>query len=248
MDKIAIISDIHGNITALKAVLQDIKRREISRIFCLGDIIGKGPLPEVAVDIIKNTCEKVVKGNWDAFITEDKCFNIEIGQWITNKLGSDRLDYLMKLPLYIEFYMSGKLIRLFHATAEDVYKRIQMSASVEEKLSMFMAPVLKEDSINKNSDVVGYGDIHNAYVQYFREKILFNVGSVGNPLDIKQASYAVLEGIFDKREEDSLSVNIVRVPYDIEKAIEEAKNENMPELTEYIDELRSGRYRGLSKK
>ena len=50
MDKIAIISDIHGNIPALESVLQDIRERNISRIFCLGDIVGKGPHPEKAVE------------------------------------------------------------------------------------------------------------------------------------------------------------------------------------------------------
>ena len=52
MDYIAIISDLHGNLPALEAVLRDIKRRHISRIFCLGDLIGKGPHSDKVVEYL----------------------------------------------------------------------------------------------------------------------------------------------------------------------------------------------------
>ncbi len=53
MDKIAVISDIHGNLPALEAVLADIQQRDIHRIICLGDLVGKGPDSSKAIDIIK---------------------------------------------------------------------------------------------------------------------------------------------------------------------------------------------------
>ncbi|MDQ0154833.1 putative phosphodiesterase [Robertmurraya andreesenii] len=53
MTKIAIISDIHGNKTALEAVFNDIRKREIERIFCLGDLIGKGPQSSVKILVIE---------------------------------------------------------------------------------------------------------------------------------------------------------------------------------------------------
>ena len=53
MDRIALISDIHGNIPALKATLCDIKRRGIQRVFCLGDLVGKGPSSDQVVDICR---------------------------------------------------------------------------------------------------------------------------------------------------------------------------------------------------
>ena len=66
MDSIALISDLHGNLPALEAVLRDIKRRNISRIFCLGDLVGKGPHAEKVVDICQDVCEVTIKGNWDS--------------------------------------------------------------------------------------------------------------------------------------------------------------------------------------
>src|SRR5262245_65124320 len=71
MDAIALISDLHGNIPALEAVLHDIKRRNISRIFCLGDLVGKGPHSEKVVDICQEVCEVTIQGNWDGYITHD---------------------------------------------------------------------------------------------------------------------------------------------------------------------------------
>lgn len=53
INRIAIISDIHGNVPALNAVLEDIKRRNIKRIFCLGDLAGKGPSSAEAVDLVR---------------------------------------------------------------------------------------------------------------------------------------------------------------------------------------------------
>jgi protein phosphatase len=68
MDQIAVISDIHGNIPALQATLHDIQRRKIGRIFCLGDLVGKGPHSDEAVDICREVCEITIRGNWDDFI------------------------------------------------------------------------------------------------------------------------------------------------------------------------------------
>lgn len=239
MDRIAVISDIHGNISALETVLSDIKRRGINRIMCLGDIAGKGPGSDTAVDIIREKCEIVLKGNWDYIISE-KCDN-DVLRWHRKKLGSERLEYLRQLPLYTEFYLSGRLIRLFHAAPEDVFHRVHADAATEEKLKLFEAPAGKTDE----TDIAGYGDIHGAYVQNFKKKTIFNTGSVGNPLDITQASYAVIEGDYGSRDISGMSINLIKLPYDIEYAVHQAVESGMPELEPYIMELRTARYRGL---
>jgi protein phosphatase len=81
-------------------------------------------------------------------------------------------------------------------------------------------------------------------VQNFSGKTLFNTGSVGNPLEIPQASYAILEGRLNRTELSSFSIQLVRVPYDIELAIKHAMDEGMPHLEAYALELRSAQYRG----
>ncbi|PFK47656.1 metallophosphatase family protein [Bacillus cereus] len=246
MDKIAVISDIHGNIPALEAVLEDIKLRGIERIFCLGDLVGKGPQSSDVIDIVRKECEQVVMGNWDDFITKPTEF--ETLKWHQKQLTEEHENYLRGLPFSIEFMMSGKLIRMFHASPRSLYERIQPYASGEERVSMFEnSNLTKNIEAERTPDVVCYGDVHQAFVQNFRGKTLCNAGSVGNPLEITQASYLIFEGVYNQKEAASFSVQLVRVPYNIERAIQLAKDVNMPELDEYAEELTTAKYRGLKK-
>ncbi len=240
MNKIALISDIHGNLPALEAVLADIKGRNIERIFCLGDLAGKGPSSAEAVDRIRECCDVVVKGNWDFFITEQ---DYEILLWHQRKLGEERLKYMKELPIYIEFYMSGKLVRLCHASPNDLFHRVYLSTKNEERIKLFMPTI----TLNKEADVVGYGDIHGAHIDSFEGKLIFNVGSVGNPLDITQASYAIIEGDYGSKDHSPFTISLVRVPYNIELAINQALESDMPSKQEYIDELKTAVYRGSKK-
>ena len=240
MNKIAIISDIHGNIPALDAVIKDIKSRNIESIHCLGDLAGKGPSSAEAVDMIRKHCDVVIKGNWDYFMTEE---NYEMVIWHQDKLGAERLSYMKDLPLYAEFYMSGKLVRLCHASPNDVFHRVYLSTEDDQRIKLFMPT----KTLNEEADVVGYGDIHGAHIDVFRGKTIFNVGSVGNPLDIPQASYAIIEGAYGSKEQSPFTISLIRVPYNIELAISHAMETDMPDKQEYINELRTAVYRGRRK-
>ena len=67
--RIAIISDIHGNLEALKSTLQDIEKRNIDKIICLGDTIAKGVHPKECLELVKENCEVVVQGNTDRYFS-----------------------------------------------------------------------------------------------------------------------------------------------------------------------------------
>jgi protein phosphatase len=239
MDKIAVISDIHGNIPALESVLKDIESRNIERIICLGDLVGKGPQSSMAIQLVQEHCESVIRGNWDDFFPKPQ--ESETIKWHQRQLTAEQMSYLRDLPFSIEFMMSGKLIRMFHASPRSVYERIQPWSPIELRLSMFEST----NGGKREPDVVCYGDVHNAYQQNIKGKTLCNVGSVGNPLDLTQASYAILEGEYGQMEEGIFSIQLVRVPYDIELSIKIAQEANMPELEEYIQELTTAKYRGL---
>lgn len=239
MNRIAVISDIHGNLPALEEVLLDIQNKNIHRIICLGDLAGKGPSSAEVVDMIRKNCECVIKGNWDHYMNDNK-IESNVISWHQTKLGLERLNYLNELPLYSEFYMSGKLIRLCHASPNDLFHRTHLSTAKEDRLLLFMPT----KSLNENADVVGYGDIHGAHIENFDGKTIFNVGSVGNPLEIPQASYAILEGDYNSKQSSSFTISLVRVPYDIELAVRQANESGMPDKEEYIKELRTAKYRG----
>jgi protein phosphatase len=71
---------------------------------------------------------------------------------------------------------------------------------------------------------------------HFHQQMLCNVGSVGNPLDMTQASSALVEGTYDSQRADTFAVHVIRVPYAIERAIQQAAAEHMPELEPYAKE------------
>src|SRR5712691_6638227 len=102
MDRIALISDIHGNVPALQAALHDIERRRIRRIFCLGDLVGKGPHSEKVVDTCRAVCESTIKGNWDDGLATMQTDNPAL-RWHQQRLGPARLAFLKDLPNTIEF-------------------------------------------------------------------------------------------------------------------------------------------------
>lgn len=245
MEKIAIISDIHGNVPALETVLGDIRQRGIKRIFCLGDLVGKGPQPEKAVDMCQELCEVVIQGNHDDFMASGREHPaLPFIGWHRERLGKVRLDYLNALPNTHDFIMSGRKVRLYHASQIGVHHRIRMNASQEEHRAMFTNTDFTGDGFTP--DVVGYGDIHGVFYKTFiGGEILFNVGSVGNPLDEPRAAYAIMEGEYGNAEPGYFSVQMIRLPYDIDTAIQKAKEEGLPEeeLQAWEDELRTGRYR-----
>lgn len=240
MERVAIISDIHGNMPAYEAVMKDIGQRDVTEIICLGDLVGKGPHSELIVDRVREDCDRVIMGNWDDFIgnqTDDPVL-----KWHQARLGKERLAYLKGLPFCCEFWMSGKFVRLFHASPRSIYERIQPWDAMESRLSMFESSVMCGEPAK--ADVAGYGDVHNAYLQILSGKMLFNTGSVGNPLDITQASYVILEGNYHSKEPAAFNIQHVRVPYDIELAVQHARDERMLDSDAYILELRTGQYRG----
>ncbi|MCE5170115.1 metallophosphatase family protein [Paenibacillus profundus] len=247
MQSIAIISDIHGNIQALEAVVTDIKRQGADRIYCLGDLVGKGPNPAEAVDLLFEHCDVIVRGNWDDLvlqIEDDDQF-----RWHAEQLGSKRLEMLSKLPFSHDFIMSGRHIRLVHASPQSVYHRVQPWDDLEKRLGMFEFTSSLSEPLHpcQPPDVVVYGDIHNAYLQHLQGRTLVNCGSVGNPLDMTQASYIMLQGHCGQVHASEFSIHFHRVPYDIEHAVRAAEEAGMPGLRPYVRELRTGVYRGLQK-
>lgn len=262
--KIAIISDIHGNLEALKSTLKDIEKKKVDKIFCLGDILAKGIHPKECIDLIKKHCEIIIQGNCDRNFSE-KHENVEslpsIEQkrikWNQSLITEEDRRFLLELPFCYEFYMSGSLVRIFHATPKYDDKAVINLDDIQTKLEMFY-PSNKTRSQNI-ADVVIYGHIHHQYMDRLYNKTIINVGSVGNSYDtirnpkkdsnvmeVTRSNYLIIEGEYGSKEYNSeISFQFIKVPYDIEKELE---NEKLNiEKEDYRYELKNGMYRNMDK-
>mgnify|MGYP004536895755 FL=1 len=262
--KIAIISDIHANLEALKSTLEDIKKRKVDKIICLGDIIAKGVHPKECIELIKENCDIVLRGNCDRYFSEEHNDINELSEeevkrinWNQSMLNDEERKYLLNLPFSYEFYMSGSLVRLFHATPEKDNIVIINNDEIQTKLKMFYPS--NNTMSQKNADVVIYGHIHHPYMDKIYNKTIINVGSVGNSFDVirnplkdsnvmetTKSNYLIIEGEYDSKKYSSdISFQFIKVPYDIDKELSSDKL-NI-EKENYMYELKQGRYRNMTK-
>jgi predicted phosphodiesterase len=242
MERIALLSDLHGNVTAFEAVLADLHSRGITTIYNLGDVVGKGPRGSECVRLSRKHCTITVRGNWDDLLPiEDSPERDEAGWWWHRELSAEDRDWLRTLPLAHDFELSGRRIRAFHASADSLYTHIQPNLSAPEFDAMFANTTLT--GFGPEPSVICYGDIHAAFLSGIEGRTLINVGSVGNPLDELTAGYVILEGTIGGKPADPFSVQFVRVPYDVEAEIAVATTLGMPALEAYAIELRTGIFR-----
>ena len=261
MDKIAIISDIHGNYEALTTVLNDIEKRNIKTIFCLGDIIAKGVHPSECLSLIREKCQVIIRGNCDELLLDniENYDGIEKERRIWNQamLTTEEKEFLINLPYCYEFYISGSLIRMFHSHPEEIYRMVTNIDNIEEKKTLFLPSTY---TISNNiADIIIYGHLHLPYLDKIYNRTIINAGSVGNSIDIvrnedfdantmeiTQAYYTIIEGNLGSKEYDSsLSIQFIRIPYDIKKELNSLKINIEQEA--YQKELTEGKYRDTKR-
>lgn len=263
MEKIAIISDIHGNLESLKAVLNDIKERNIDKIICLGDIIAKGSNQHECIELIKNSCDIVLKGNCDEYFTSNIDLSNKAKQevdrinWNKSKLTQENVEYLSNLPYCFEFYMSGRLVRLFHATPEKINDFVGNIDNIDRLYKLFLPS--KNTISNQMADIVIYGHIHTPFIQRIYNRTIINTGSVGNSIDVFRndkkdgnvknttvANYLIISGHYNSKNiDEKISYELVSIPYDIDKELE--SNTDNIEISSYEEEIRNGKYRDMEK-
>ena len=264
MEKIAILSDVHGNITALESVISDIEKRGISKIYCLGDSVIKCANPDKVIDLLRKKCEVMLLGNCDEIICRP---GIEQGRfWSRDKIGEERAKFIYNSPISYEFYMSGHLVRLFHASPislEHVFNPMHPNSD-----SLYFNKIITNpNDLFKNTkfiektendpipDVVGFGHLHTPNLYRFSNKTIFNVGSVGIPVEMANegeetatskfstmSSYMILEGELNSKELSTISFTLVRVPYDIEKEIKYLEDSDMPNKEIIIQSLKTANH------
>jgi predicted phosphodiesterase len=244
----AIISDIHGNLEALESVLEDIKQQQIDQIYCLGDIVGYGPNPRECIDRIMS-CDICLVGNHDqAALFDPEGFNSGAERaifWTRRELESDTSDsgnqrwvFLGELPRrhrdgdYLFVHGSARNPLNEYVFPEDIYNQQKM-----EKIFglvdryCFQGHTHIPGVFTEDLNFLSLREIDHQYA-LGEEKILVNVGSVGQPRDGDNRScYVVLN-------ENMLTYR--RVEYDFDSTAQ--KIYDIPDLDNFLgDRLRDGR-------
>lgn len=119
--KVAVFSDIHGNLEALISILNDIKKEKVDEIICLGDVIGIGPNSSECIDLLIDNDVRNVLGNHDLYFLKGTDIDDEMTidrkkhyEWVTNQIGIKEKEYLEKCVMKIEKEFNGKKILFEH--------------------------------------------------------------------------------------------------------------------------------------
>ena len=177
--RIALVSDLHGNMAAVKALEEDLKRSKPDEIWCLGDLVGKGPSSDRSFDWAMANCQVVLGGNWDYGIGRAE---FPRDAFYHRQLGEARMRMLSALPLEKRLRLSGRHIRLMHG--RPVMDKLLLIQDNREALLRLLEP---------DYDMVIYADCHRQGARTIQGQIV-NIGSVGNALGIPMVQYALLEG------------------------------------------------------
>lgn len=239
--KLALIADIHGNFHALEAVLEDIRRQRADKVYVLGDIVFKGPLPEKCVQTVRALNTVVLQGNIDELVGKNA---IQPGfakspeheaalrkemEWTRARLAAEELDYLAGLPFeHIELLAPELSLRCVHATPQNLLDIVAPAAEEPEFERMFEG---------SDARLVAYAHIHQPYVRFANGRSVVNTGSVGLPFDgDPRASYALLE-----TDGEHYTASIRRVRYDVEAAVAAFAGSGHPYADSVIQAIRAGR-------
>lgn len=237
MNRLAIISDIHGNLHALQAVLPRIAEMKVDGIVCLGDIVGYGPFPEKCVDMVVRHCSTIVQGNHDQAVIDPflaDTFNgaaREAVYWTRDRMGPLHLNALNRLPKTAQI---GDRVFCVHDCPvpgpTDYVHDKQVAAmafrGVETNICLlghthvpmvFEAPSMQFDEPLTAPEIIAYLPTEPLPFDLMPDRrYICNPGSVGQPRDCDpRASFALLEiGAPDQ----PARFTVYRQEYDIEAA------------------------------
>lgn len=179
--KIAIFSDIHGNLPALKSIIKDIKKNNINKIICLGDIIGLGPSSKECLDLIMKENIELVLGNHELYCIYGTNIDKNIKsnekkhhEWIKSTLTNENINYLKKCKLQI--LEDNILFEHFLLDKELIYPFFDINI------------INNIETIKVNNKYIFVGHIHNSFN---KDNKIIGIGSSGCTKDDKTSYYII---------------------------------------------------------
>lgn len=237
MIEIALFSDVHGNLPALKTVLNDINSRGINQVYCLGDLVDFAPWGNEVIDVIKQLRIPCLLGNHDERIgfdmpiipiphhsTEETLQRIAAINHSKNTITSANKLWLTQLPYNIELHYklndNVKKILLVHASTRSNDEYIHVGHDIEDIKQMF---------VSTGAHVIVMGHTHisqevNVSLAKDNNGFMLNCGSVGRSREENRlASYAIL-----KISETSISAEIIKLEYPIQEVAQAVYDSDIP--------------------
>ena len=240
-DRIALISDIHGNALALRAVLEDIQRRGVSKIFCLGDVATLGPHPLECIDLVEKHCLGLICGNHDRYVLEEILSKDphnqfppvqQAIQWCRTKMTTEATSILEKSHPTLSIPLGHKKkVLLYHGSPR---------SDIEDWTEATPLETIQEVLADYKEETVFCGGHTHVCMkrQVGDDKLVVSVGSVGCPFEsppsgkpptgppkiLASADYTILSSSSSKDDDnDEVNVEHVRLPLDTKTLIQAAK-------------------------
>ena len=237
--RIAILSDIHGDTTALEAVIADARAQGATEYWLLGDILLPGPGREDLFDLLDAIpITAAVRGNWDDCVLEalDGEYGLEdlqeiqmlrLIQYLMEGLDPKRIDWLRSLPLVEKKEVNGIRFSLSHNLPEKNYGGDLRPANATENFDQLL---------DDQTDMAIYGHVHKQLLRYGSQgQQILNPGTIGMPyfdwmpLQNHRAQYALI----DVEEDGVTNLQFRKVAYDYEAVLQDAKDKGLPFLEMY---------------
>ncbi len=218
MRELAIISDIHGNLDALNAIMKHLGKKSI---YCLGDLVGYGANPNEVVEWVRENNVKCVMGNHEyAVVTGDASwFNPDAQRavfWTRSNLKRENFDFIKKLPKKMELKVDAVRILFVHGSPDDPIFEYVLPDTHEGLFDYYLS--------KNNADVIGLGHTHIPFLYESDKGIIFNPGSIGQPRsNDPRACYAILT-----IDNNDVKVEHKLIEYDVESAANKIVGAGLP--------------------
>lgn len=235
--KLAVISDIHGNIHALEALWQDVEAQQPDAVYCLGDLVGYGAFPNEAIEFVRSREIPTIMGNYDQGVgfDMDDCGCVYKNPvddargkrsliWSRRETSAENKEYLKKLPMQIRLDEQTPSLLLVHGSPRRINEYLY-----QDRPDATFARLAKL----AGTDVVFFGHTHLPYQKKLAGTWFVNTGSVGKPKDGDPRGGYVLAELGR-----SVSFTYRRVAYDIPAAAAAIRDSDLPE--EFAGMLETG--------
>ncbi len=235
--RVAVLTDIHGNLPALEAALRHAEHVGADTLYCGGDLVGYGPRPDEVCRMIEQRGIPTIYGNYDYAIARDLedcgCFyptprDREIGEgsvaWTLAHTDERTKAFMRGLPFDLRFELGGRRIRLVHGSPRKVNEYL-----LEDRAARTFERIASQ----ADCDVLVFGHTHKPWIREYAGVLFVNCGSVGKPKNgDPRGAFAVLTA-----DNGSVQAAVERFEYEVDAVAEEIGASGLP--NELADQLRA---------